>query len=74
MEPFEIAVEGRIFNITPANHQGKMKYTVLVDGHEVIFVGNPNIGGALLIPENTPDEIPLSLLEDIADRIESYLL
>jgi hypothetical protein len=75
MEPFEIITRnGDKFEVRPTNYMGKINYLVNVGEYEVTYTGNPEIGGAFLIPENAPKELDLILLEDIAAAIESRLL
>jgi len=75
MEPFEITTEdGIVYKVTPFLYKTKANYSVTIEDYVVVYTGNPNIGGAFLIPEEAPDHLDLHLLEEIGQLIESHVM
>lgn len=72
LEPINITVHKEGYEAVPEVYQptGKVTYLVEIEGQIVRFGGNPEIGGALIIPYAPPAELDLCLLEDIAKAIE----
>lgn len=72
-EPLQIVIPGHPpFEAKPEIYQptGKITYKIEVEGQVVRFGGNPEIGEMLIIPYDTPADIDMHLLEDIARAIE----
>ena len=72
LEPLQIRVYQDTYEAFPEVYPptGKVIYLVSVEGQAVRFGGNPEIGGALIVPYDPPVELDLYLLEDIAKAIE----
>jgi hypothetical protein len=70
---FEITTwNGKRFKAVPEvnDANGKMTYWVEVQGKQVMFGGNPEIGELLIVPYAPPADLEPDLLVDIARAIE----